>query len=75
MIQAIRQKVVVQPGGRIEIHVPELSPGTRAEVIVLEETPQTPKRTLRSIIGSGRGSFSTPEEADAFLRQERDSWE
>ena len=28
-----------------------------------------------SFFGAGRGSFATPEEADAFLRQERDTWE
>ena len=27
------------------------------------------------MFGAGRGSFATPEEADAFLRRERDSWE
>ena len=75
MVQAIRQKVVVQPGGRIEIHVPEFSPGTRAEVIILEDGPPARTQKLRSVIGSGKGSFSTPEEADTFLRQERDSWE
>ncbi len=75
MVQAIRQKVVVQPGGRIEIQVPEFSPGTRAEVIVLEDSPPAKRQKLRSIIGSGKGSFSTPEDADIFLRQERDSWE
>ncbi len=36
MINAIRQEVVVLPGGRIEIVSPELTPGARAEVIVLE---------------------------------------
>jgi len=29
---------------------------------------------LRSLIGAGKGGFATPEEADAFIRQERDSW-
>ncbi len=28
-----------------------------------------------SFLGAGRGSFTTPEEAEAFLRQERDAWE
>jgi len=75
MVQAIRQKVIVQTGGRIEIHVPEFSPGTHAEVIVLEDGPPAKKQKLRSLIGSGKGSFSTPEKADTFLRRERDSWE
>ena len=76
MTNAIRQRVTVQPGGVIEVRSPELTAGARAEVIILLEEPQeTPRRSLRSIIGSGKGCFATPEEADAFLRQERDSWE
>jgi hypothetical protein len=74
MIHAIRRQVIVQPGGRIEIYAPELKPGTRAEVIILEEPVQQSKHTLRSLIGAGKGAFATPEEADAFIRQERDSW-
>ncbi|MBW4466344.1 MAG: hypothetical protein KME07_13040 [Pegethrix bostrychoides GSE-TBD4-15B] len=30
---------------------------------------------LTSIIGTAKGSFATPEEADQFIRQERDAWE
>jgi hypothetical protein len=29
---------------------------------------------LRSLIEAGKGSFATPGEADAFIRQERDAW-
>jgi len=28
-----------------------------------------------AFFGSGRGAFATAEEADAFIRQERDAWE
>jgi hypothetical protein len=28
-----------------------------------------------AFFGSGRGAFATPDEADAFIRQERDAWE
>lgn len=31
--------------------------------------------TYSEMFGAGRGSFATPEEADAFLRRERDLWE
>jgi hypothetical protein len=64
----------VQAGGRIEIFAPELPVGTQAEVIVLEEQSVPSKRRLTQIIGQGRGAFKTPEEADAFLRNERDQW-
>jgi hypothetical protein len=76
MINAFRQEATVQPGGKIEIRVPELAPGSRAEVIILSETsaPQS-LRPLRTFIGAGKGAFATPEEADAFIRKERDSWD
>lgn len=35
---------------------------------------QNNKNSLSSILGRGQGSFSTPEEADAFIRAERDAW-
>ena len=33
------------------------------------------KPSLKSIIGTGKGCFSTPEEADKFIREERDRWQ
>jgi hypothetical protein len=30
---------------------------------------------LTDLIGSAPGSFATPEEADQFIRQERDAWD
>ena len=33
------------------------------------------KSSLKSIIGTGKGCFATPEEADNFINQERDKWE
>jgi hypothetical protein len=33
------------------------------------------KPSLKSIIGTGIGCFSTPEEADNFISQERDKWQ
>jgi hypothetical protein len=73
MLQAIRRRVTVQPGGRIEIVAPELTPGSQAEVIVLEERALR-RRPLAELIGQGKGAHANPEEADAFLRQERDAW-
>jgi hypothetical protein len=31
-------------------------------------------RSLTTIIGTGRGSFTTSEQADSFIRAERDAW-
>lgn len=75
MFQAVKQHVTVQADGLIQIHVPEFKPGTIAEVIVLDSVEQAPKTTLTSIIGKGQGCFATAEEADAFIRKERKSWE
>lgn len=75
MNQAIRQQVIVQAGGRIEVYAPELKPGTRADVIILETAEPPIARSLLSLIGAGAGSFASPEAVDAFLRSERDAWE
>jgi hypothetical protein len=78
MANTVRQQVIVEEGGRIVIHAPELKPGTRAEVIVLQ-TPNGDSSEavppLSSLVGSCSGMFATPEEADQFLRRERDAWD
>lgn len=40
MVAAIKQRVTVQPGGIVQVRSPELTPGSRAEVIVLVEQPE-----------------------------------
>lgn len=74
MSLAVKRTVVVQAGGRIELEMPELAPGATAEVIVLYEE-QVARPRLSSFVGSGTGVFATPEEADAFIRGERDARE
>jgi len=74
MIQALRQNVIVGPDGKIEIRSTGLKAGTRAEVIVLEQTDSTiggqpASVPLVSLIGSCKGMFETPQQADEFLRQ------
>lgn len=76
MLNGIRQKAIVKPGGVIEICSPELPSGTTVEVIILVEPPfDQSEKPLTSFIGAAKGSFATPEAADKFIRQERDSWE
>lgn len=83
MIQAVRQRVIVAEGGQIVVRVPELKPGSGAEVIVLPdetavpESGQNDKPLVRrsSLIGSCKGMFKSPEDADRYLNEERDSWE
>ncbi|KUK69711.1 MAG: Uncharacterized protein XE11_0799 [Methanomicrobiales archaeon 53_19] len=75
MIHAIRKKVKIDSDGLIQIYVPEFKPGTIADVIVLAQSDTRKKRSFTSIIGKGQGCFARAEEADAFIRKERESWE
>jgi len=80
MVHALRQHVVVEPDGRIILHVPELKPGTHAEVIVVEKAESElddvdENSPLSNLIGSCQGMFATPEEADAHLTTEREAWD
>lgn len=74
MLNGIRQKAIVQPGGLIELQSSDLPEGAIVEVIVLLEPKAEQPRTLTSFIGAGNGSFTTPEEVDEFIRQEREAW-
>lgn len=74
MVTAVKQIVTIQEGGRVEVTSAELPEGRLAEVIVLVDQLAPPKSYL-SLFGTGKGGFATPEEADAFLRKERDSWD
>ncbi len=72
---AIKREILVLPGGRIELEIPELKAGTHAEVVILLAEQDRKPQTFSSITGKGKGAFSTPKEADDFLRKERDTWE
>jgi hypothetical protein len=41
----------------------------------IESIENSSLEPLVSIIGTGKGSFATPEEADRFIREERDAWD
>ncbi|HEX4959210.1 MAG TPA: hypothetical protein VF173_00125 [Thermoanaerobaculia bacterium] len=75
MIQVIRERVIVEREGVIEVRHPELATGTQAEIIVLIEQPAAEMPPLASFVGKGKGCFANAAEVDAFLRGERDDWE
>lgn len=76
MLNGLKQTVIVQPGGLIEVRSPDLPPGATVEVIVLlESIPQDNQLGISRFIGAASGSFATPEQADEFIRQERDAWD
>ncbi|MBA2485349.1 MAG: hypothetical protein H0V35_04485 [Nitrospira sp.] len=74
MQNVLKQKVTVQPGGIVHIESPELVPGSIADVIIIPETPAALATALANLIGTAAGGFATPHEADAFIRQERNTW-
>jgi len=76
MVNGLKQKAIVKPGGVVEIKSDRLQEGATVEVIVLVESPfDKSLKSLTSFIGSTKSNFATPEEVDRFIRQERDSWE
>ncbi|HEX6800627.1 MAG TPA: hypothetical protein VF116_23140 [Ktedonobacterales bacterium] len=79
MSQTIEIETVVQPGGKIEVSSPALTPGQRAKVVITtdENAAPTEGRHVLDIINSlpGYQLFKTAEEVDAYIREERDSWD
>ena len=75
MTHAIKEQVTIKPGGLVEFRHPDLPVGAVVEVIVLVKEPADEPPSLTSLIGSTKGLFGSAEEADAYLRQERDSWD
>jgi hypothetical protein len=80
MDQIIRRRVVVQPGGYIELNDAELQDGVEADVIVIVHQRrgevnggQTALDLLDGLPGSQL--FKTSQEVDEYLRGERESWE
>src|SRR5689334_9486840 len=67
----------VLPGGQIEISAPELIPGEQVTVIVKIDEPEKMTITERLARAKYQGGslFKTAEEVDAYIREERDSWE
>ena len=78
---ALKLSATVSAEGKIEISRPELHPGELVEVIILLPEPtetaiSTPKSVLEILRQAPGGQlFKTAEEVDAYIRQERDSWD
>lgn len=76
---ALKIRTTVSADGKIEISRPELLPGELVEVIILlpEPTQAAAPRSALEILRQvpGRRVFKTAEEVDAYIRQERDSWD
>lgn len=79
MAHTIEIETVVQPDGTIVVRAPELTPGQRAKVVITtdENAAPTEGRHVLDIVNSlpGHQLFNTTEEVDAYIREERDSWD
>jgi hypothetical protein len=82
MTPPVRVKTTVLPGNRIEVATPGLAVGAEVQVIVLpavgaaDPPPADGKSFLEIIEEMPPGRlFKSAEEVDAYLREERDSWE
>lgn len=78
MTTRVRVKTVVLPGGKIEITNPDLVPGQEATVVItVEDSEPTPLGHVIDILTAlpGHQLFQNAEEVDAYIQEERDSWE
>jgi hypothetical protein len=75
---SIHRESVVGPDGTISLTVPELQPGQRVSITIEPaDTPATRTRRAIDVINEAPGhlEFQTAEEVDAYLNEERDSWD
>jgi hypothetical protein len=79
MQTAVRMETTVLPGHRLEISDPAFPEGAKVEVIVMfPEKPAPARRSMLEFLATlppGPLLFKTPEEANRYLQEERDSWE
>ena len=77
MSVALQIQTTILPGNRIEIQAPELPEGHSATVLVLVDETPIPKRKLTEILAAYPGGqlFRSAAGVDAFLKEERESWD
>lgn len=76
MQETLRLKATVLPGGKIEIRNEALREGESVEVAVTRA--ETARRgSIMDVLAQApaKPMFKTAEEADAYIRSERESWE
>jgi hypothetical protein len=71
----VRQARELSPDERVEL-IKDLQDSLAAEPSHSHVEPEENKRTdYLALFGSGRGGFATAQEADEFIRRERDAWD
>lgn len=75
MAPLLRFTTNVLPGNRVEITSPEFVEGDEVEVLIFpgDQSGRSVLDLLKST--PPPGGFKTAEEADEYLREERDSWD
>jgi hypothetical protein len=73
-MEAIRVMAEVNRDGKIEVSDPSLVPGSKVELIILHDRG-TKRIPIAELWGTGQGAYSSPAEADRFLRELRDEWD
>lgn len=66
----VNQVKLLPPGDLVKL--------IRKVAVILEEKQafsEKPATNYAAFFGAGKGVFTTPEEADRFIRQERDAWD
>lgn len=78
MQSALHIKSKVLPGNKLEIDVPDGAVGDSVDVFIILPQKTEPKQvSVMDILKElpGKRLFQTPEEADKYLQEERDSWD
>ncbi len=79
MQTAVRLETTILPGHRLEVSSPELPEGANVEVIVMlpaiSALPRWSMLDFLATLPPGPLLFKTAEDADRYVREERDSWE
>ena len=76
MQKALHIRTTVLPGGKVEVVDQELTEGESVDVVI-SPTPAPTERSAYQIISEAPGQrlFKTAREVDAYIAEERASWE
>ena len=78
MEAALRVTTLVLSGGRVEVTNTQLPTGTPVDVIILfPEARDAMRRSVEDVLAEAPGhlAFQNADEVDAYLREERESWD
>ena len=74
----VREQINAARGDVFEVSVTDGNIVLKPQEVVSRSSPRRQQGggvDISKWIGSGKGLFKTPAEADAFIRSERDQWE